>query len=134
MSAIPKKPSSENTKTLDDIIADQARQKGESLGVKPPVQPKPKKKASVKPPKKVLPTSKAKTKPEERKVSVAPATTKVTYGRPAASEKLKNAQYNLPIDLIERISVIAEKYHAGNRSHFVRAALEEAVSAAEKRK
>ena len=43
-------------------------------------------------------------------------------------EVLKQTQFNLPVSLNDRIAIVAEKYHAGNKSHFVRAALEEIVS------
>lgn len=45
---------------------------------------------------------------------------------------LKNTQFNLPVDLIDRIGAVADRYHAGNKSHFVRAALQDAVEKIEK--
>lgn len=101
---IPKKP------TIDHLIAEQEKVRTESTGV-----PKPKA-ARI-------------GKKTDNNLSLAPvAPIPQAAGMVAQGETLKQTQFNLPVSLNGRIGAVANVFHAGNRSHFVRAVLEKAVA------
>jgi hypothetical protein len=119
--ALPKKPQGGQSPSIDDVIAAQEKIRQEATGTPVPV-----KKASVKAPVASSVQSQAVT-------AVAPSTVPSASNLVAQGETLKQTQFNLPVSLNERIAKVAEAFHAGNRSHFVRAVLERAVAEYEER-
>lgn len=72
-------------------------------------------------------------KPRKNKESKSTPMPTPGTSRKIPGEILKNTPFNLPVSLIERIENVANVFHAGNKSHFARYALEIAVAEAEKR-
>jgi hypothetical protein len=111
MSPIPKKPDLEKAKKFDDLAAQQDKMREEATGVLHQVEP---------------PSADQTDNLSHAELGTSPT------GLVGKDELLKQTQFNLPVSLNERIAVVAAKFHAGNKSHFARAALEDAVSRLEK--
>jgi hypothetical protein len=114
--ALPKKPQNAQGPSIDDVIAAQEKIRHEATGT-----PAAAGKSAARAP--------AASRAQSQAVAVvAPSTVPSASNLVAQGETLKQTQFNLPVSLNERIARVADAFHAGNRSHFVRAVLERAVA------